>query len=155
MTSLFVLMADVVFGRSSAVKGAEVVMARIEIFLSFLTVESRLADIVHKHIEADFLGLVRVFVATDVTSIPVGAQWFDSILAALQASDLHLVLCSPESIGRPWIHYEAGAAGIRRIPTVPLCHSGLETEQLPVPLSQSQGIQLADSAGLRALESTN
>jgi hypothetical protein len=129
-------------------------MARLEIFLSFLTVESRLADILRSHIDSDFLGLAHVFQATDVTSIPVGAQWFESVLTGLQASELHLVLCSPESINRPWIHYEAGAAGIRRIPTVPLCHSGLKHEQLPVPLSQSQGVQLADAAGIRALYDT-
>ena len=128
-------------------------MAHLKVFLSHLTVESRLADIVRKHIASDFLGLVDLFVSSDVTSIPVGTQWFDTLVAALQTSEMHLVLCSPESISRPWIHYEAGAAGVRGVPTVPLCHSGLQHEQLPVPLSEAQGIQLSDPEGIRALYS--
>lgn len=128
-------------------------MARVKVFLSHLTVESRLADIVRRHIASDFLGLVDLFVSSDVTSIPVGTQWFDTLVAALQTSEMHLILCSPESISRPWIHYEAGAAGVRGIPTVPLCHSGLRHEQLPVPLSEAQGIHLDDPAGIRALYS--
>ena len=128
-------------------------MARVKVFLSHLTVESRLADIVRKHIASDFLGLVDLFVSSDVTSIPVGTQWFDTLVAALQTSEMHLILCSPESISRPWIHYEAGAAGVRGIPTVPLCHSGLRHEQLPVPMSEAQGVHLDDPAGIRALYS--
>lgn len=128
-------------------------MPHLKIFLSHLSVESRLGDMVKRHIASDFLGLVEVFVSSDMTSIPVGAQWLDALLRALETSGMHLILCSKESISRPWINYEAGAAGVRRVPTVPLCHSGLLHEQLPVPLSEAQGIQLGDPKGIRALYS--
>ncbi len=126
-------------------------MGHLKIFLSHLNVESRLADLLRKHIDADFLGLADLFASSDITSIPVGTQWLSALIGALQSSQLHLILCSPESIDRPWIHYEAGAAGVRRVPIVPLCHSGLVREQLPVPLSEAQGVQLADPNGIRAL----
>jgi hypothetical protein len=126
-------------------------MRHLKAFLSHLTVEARLADILRRHLDDDFLGLVDVFVSSDITSIPVGSQWHDTLIAALQTSEMHLILCSPESIERPWIQYEAGAAGVRRVPTIPLCHSGLRRHQLPVPISEAQGIQLNEADGLRAL----
>lgn len=55
---------------------------------------------------------------------------------ALNLASVHVILCSPESVARPWIQFEAGAAQIRGIPIIPICHSGLTPAQLPVPLSE-------------------
>jgi hypothetical protein len=126
-------------------------VAHLKVFLSHLTVEARLADILRQHVLDDFLGMVDMFVSTDITSIPAGSQWLEKLIRALQSSEMHLVLCSPESVVRPWIQYEAGAAGVRRTQTVPLCHSGLLPHQLPVPISEAQAVQLSTAAGWQAL----
>ena len=108
-----------------------------------------MADLLKTMVQRDFIGLVEVFVSSDRTSIPVGSKWLDEITDALKAANLHVVLCSPESVGRPWINFEAGAAHLRSIPVVPLCHSGLSPAQLPVPISEYEGLSVATEDGIR------
>ncbi len=129
-------------------------MQKLSVFLSHLTVESKLADALKRHLAHDFIGLVDVFVSSDRTSIPAGAKWLSDVTSALNRASIHIILCSGESINRPWIHFEAGAAQIRGIPIVPLCHSGLTPAQLPVPLSESEGIDAATPEGMAKLYSS-
>jgi TIR domain len=124
---------------------------KLEVFVSHLTVESKFADLLRSSLTTDFIGLVSFFVSTDATSIPVGSQWFGNIIAALNRADLLLVICSRESVRRQWIQYEAGGAGVRGIDVIPLCHSGIAVEQLPVPLSMSEGALLTSAKGLEKL----
>ena len=126
-------------------------MAAFTVFLSHVTVESKLADWLQRHVENDFIGLVKVFSSSDRLSIPLGRPWLDEVLRGLEQSVMHLVLSSPDSIERPWIHFEAGGARVRQLQIAALCHSGLTPAQLPVPLSQGQGIQLGEAEGIRAL----
>ncbi len=55
-----------------------------------------------------------------------------------------LIFCSPVSVSRPWINFEAGAGWARKIEIVPLCHSGLRPVDLPLPLNLLQGIEAND-----------
>src|SRR5262249_20401833 len=100
-----------------------------------------LAEIFQQAITRDFIGLVDFFVSSDTTSIPVGEKWLDKVVDELRSADLDLVLCSPEAVRRPWINFETGAARLRSIPIIPICHSGLTPRQLPVPLSEFEAIQ--------------
>jgi TIR domain len=126
-------------------------MQRFSVFLSHITVESRLADLIKRHLVHDFIGLVEVFESSDRLSIPAGAKWLTEVMEGLQRANLHLILCSQDSTSRPWIQFEAGAAHLRQIPIVPLCHGGLTCAQLPVPLSEYEGIQASEPEGLVAL----
>jgi hypothetical protein len=126
-------------------------MPKFTVFLSHITVESRLADLIKRHLVHDFIGLVEVFESSDRLSIPAGAKWLTEVMEGLQRANLHLILCSQDSTSRPWIQFEAGAAHLRQIPIVPLCHGGLTCAQLPVPLSEYEGIQASDPEGLVAL----
>jgi hypothetical protein len=117
-------------------------------FLSHISVEAKLADMIKRHLVEDFIGLINVFVSSDNTSIPVGSNWLEEVMKAITNSQMHLVLSSSESIKRPWIHYEAGAARLQGVPCVALCHSGLIPETLPVPLSNSQGVVLTTAASI-------
>jgi len=126
-------------------------MEKLKIFLSHLTVESKLADTLKRHLSRDFIGLVEVFVSSDRTSIPVGSKWLSEVTTALSKASIHIVLCSGESVSRPWINFEAGAAQIKGIPIIPVCHSGLGPAQLPVPLSESEGIDASSAEGIRKL----
>jgi hypothetical protein len=73
---------------------------------------------------------------------------------ALKRADVLIVLASPESVGRPWVNFEAGAVWLRGIPVIPLCHSGMAPEQLPVPLSMLQAVAVGDPDGLRKVYDT-
>jgi hypothetical protein len=129
-------------------------MQKFTIFLSHITVESRLADLIKKHLVHDFIGLVEVFESSDRLSIPAGAKWLTEVMEGLKRADLHLILCSHDATSRPWIQFEAGAAHLREIPIVPLCHGGMTCAQLPVPLSEYEGIQASEPEGLLALYRT-
>jgi len=122
-------------------------MASIALFLSHVQHEAKLADLVEERVIRDFIGLVRVFSSSDQTSILVGSRWLDEVTEALKEAHLHVVLASPESIERKWINFEAGAAHVRNVPIIPLCHSGLTPDQLPVPLSESKGLVLSSRSG--------
>src|SRR5262249_35202192 len=88
---------------------------------------------------------------SDRESIAAGEQWLRSIEKALKEASILIVLCSPASISRPWINFEAGAAWMRGIPLVPVCHAGLTPSDLLMPLSLHQGILLDHAEGLRRL----
>jgi hypothetical protein len=49
------------------------------------------------------------------------------------------------------VNFEVGAAWIKQVPIVPVCHSGLEPSALPIPLSLLQGIEASDREGLSRL----
>lgn len=119
------------------------------VFISHITEESELAKILSDEIKSSFLGLLDTFVSSDGESIPAGGRWLDSIDAALTNSAIQISLCSPQSIKRPWINFEAGASWIRRIPVVPLCHSGLSKSGLPIPLAMLQSADLDKVADLK------
>jgi hypothetical protein len=87
--------------------------------------------------------------SSDTDSIAAGEEWLKSIEIALHECSIVVILCSPESIRRPWINFEAGAAWMREIPLIPVCHLGLLPRDLPMPLSLRQGIALSDPDGLR------
>lgn len=95
--------------------------------------------------------MLEIFVSSDRETIRAGQKWLDEVDRALRAADAELILCSRESVGRPWIHFEAGAAWLRRIPVIPVCHSGLMLADLPVPLNMLQGIECSSAEGLQKL----
>lgn len=124
-------------------------ISKLQVFLSYRSVEARFADVLKEHLQHDFIGLVEVFLASDTTSVAAGTLWLDEVVAGLKRSQLHIVICSKTSVQCPWINYEVGAAGVRGIPIIPLCHSGLVHDQLPVPLCLSQGGILTEASGLQ------
>lgn len=121
------------------------------IFISHISEEAEAAARLKHALERDFLGMLDVFVSSDTESIAAGEQWLSSIDAALREAAMLLILCSPESVTRPWINFEAGAAWMRQIPLVPVCHAGLVPHGLPMPLSLRQGVGISDPSGLQRL----
>ena len=119
-------------------------MSKPTVFLSHITEEKELAGIFKEQIEKSFLGLVDIFVSSDAKSIPLGKNWLDQVTDGLRSCKAMLLLCSPASISRPWINFEAGAAWAREIEVAPICHSGLRPVDLPLPMSLLQGLEASD-----------
>lgn len=128
-------------------------MSKAVVFISHITAEAKLANLIKNQIEADFLGMFDVFVSSDGESIMVGDKWLNTLNLALENAKVMLILCSHSSIDKPWINFEAGAGWIKRIPIVPICHSGLSLADLPVPLNMLQGVSASDSTGLKRVYS--
>jgi hypothetical protein len=118
-------------------------MPKPVVFISHITQETKLATLIQDHIEETFIGQIEVFVSSDGKSIQPGTRWLNTISANLQAAEVMLVLCSTPSIKRPWINFEAGAAWVKDIHTVPVCYTNLTRDDLPIPLNQLQGINAA------------
>lgn len=126
-------------------------MSKSIVFISHITEEAELAQNLKKLIENSFLGMIEVFVSSDETSISAGAKWLDNITESLSNCAIELILCSPQSIKRPWINFEAGAGWVREIPVIPLCHSGIEPSQLPIPLNLLQAAKISEISSLKLI----
>lgn len=87
---------------------------KLKIFISHISEEAELAKLLQEHIDRDFLGLLELFVSSDLASISAGSQWLQEIGRALKDAKIELLLCSKRSIQRPWINFEAGAAWVNR-----------------------------------------
>ena len=104
-------------------------------FISHIAEEASLALVLKKWIEIAFLGQVEVFVSSDGDDISGGDQWFLQIEDALADARILLVICSPVSVDKPWINFESGAGWIKKVPVMPICHSGMTKGKLPNPIS--------------------
>lgn len=112
------------------------------LFVSHISSESCLALTVKDWLESIFADHCTVFSSSSPDDIPEGSSWLMRTKDALERADLFLVLCSPRSIRRPWVNFEAGCSWMRRVPVVPICHSGQEIGTLPQPLAQFQALSL-------------
>lgn len=121
------------------------------VFISHITEEKELAKILSDEIKKSYLGMLDTFVSSDGESLPSGGRWLDKIDQALNQSAIQISLCSPQSLKRPWINFEAGASWIRKIPVIPLCHSGLKKNELPIPLSLLQGANIDNETDLQGM----
>jgi hypothetical protein len=129
-------------------------MAKTRVFISHISSETALAQALKQRLQRDFLGLLDIFVSSDQTTIRAGSKWLDEVDKALKGADAQIVLASKESVGRPWVNFEAGAVWLRGIPVIPVCHSGMTPQDLPVPLSMLQSVGVGDPDGLRKLYDT-
>lgn len=115
-----------------------------QIFISHINEEAQLAVDLKKWIEESFSSQCDVFVSSHPKDLPAGTKWLEEISKALEKASILIVLCSASSITRPWINFEAGCSWNRKIPIVPVCHSGQQRNDLPPPLSSFQALELED-----------
>lgn len=126
-------------------------MADKQVFISHISKESALAQVLKERLLADFAGHLDVFVSSDRSSIGAGTKWLDEVDQALKEADLVVVMASPESVTRPWVNFEAGAVWLRGTRLIPACHSGMTPATLPNPLNMLQAVDFADATGLQKL----
>lgn len=117
----------------------------MNIFISHITEEAPIALLLKEFIEQQFLGLKTVFASSNVHDLTPGNRWLEKIEDALKESEIMLVICSPSSLTRPWINFEAGCAWMKGMEIIPICHSGQRKDLLPHPFSELQALQLEDS----------
>ncbi len=120
-------------------------------FISHTTGEAPIALVLKESLEAAFDGHLKVFVSCDVHDLTPGKKWLRRIEEALKKSRILLVICSPSSLTRPWINFEAGCGWMRGMDIVPICHSEQHKDQLPHPFSLLQSLQLEDEGFCRSL----
>ena len=126
-------------------------MSKKVVFISHFSGEAGLSTLLKELIEERFLNMIEVFSSSHPESLQLGSEWFSTIKTNLASADLIIVLCSPISITKPWINFEAGCGFIRNIPVIPLCHSGLKPHELRQPLVAFQGAELNSADAIKAL----
>jgi hypothetical protein len=126
-------------------------MTTKSLFISHISEEADVAVLLKKMIQDDFLGLVGCFTSSDIGSIGAGENWLTSIERAMSEAKAVIVLCSKASVHRPWVQFEVGAAWMKGVPIIPACHSGMKVDELQMPLSLRQGLELGSEQGLAKL----
>lgn len=121
------------------------------IFVSHISEEKELAILLKKNIKELLLSSVDVFVSSDDHSIKLGNKWLETVINNLEQCIFIIVLCSQESIKKPWINFEFGAGWTRKIPIIPICHSNLTVDNLPIPLNLLQGFDIQKQGKLTEL----
>jgi hypothetical protein len=121
------------------------------IFVSHISEEAEIAALLQQAIEKDFLGLVKLFASSDIGSIVAGEDWLAAVQQAMNEAAAVIVLCSHASVHRPWVQFELGAAWSKQLPIIPVCHSGMGAEELPMPLSRREAVELRDPQGFERL----
>jgi hypothetical protein len=113
------------------------------IFISRIEEDRETADKLKVLLEEAFPKKINIFVAN---SIPFSEDWYNEIIIGIENCDLMIIFCTPNSVNRPWINFEAGAAAIRRKNIGPICFNGQPVSDLPSPLKylRSQGIDCSD-----------
>ncbi len=114
----------------------------MKIFISHIQEELRVAMVLKNWIESAFADRCQVLASTDPEGIPSAAHSLEEEERVSGETKALILLCSPESIQRPWISFEAGCAWIRKILILPVCHSGLTAGRLPQPLAMFPGFDL-------------
>ena len=114
----------------------------MNIFISHISEEASIAEVLKDWIESTFLGQSEVVISGDTDDLPAGDKWIDEIDQALDSAVAFLVLCSAASIKRPWIQLETGWGWIKGLPIIPICHSGQKKDDLPSPISTFQALEI-------------
>lgn len=102
------------------------------IFISHAASEAQFASVLKKYIEEAFV-LCEVFVSSE--DIQAGIDWKNLIFEKLRSSILVIVVCSKNSILRPWISFETGVAWALNKKVMPILHSTLTLGDLPEPFN--------------------
>lgn len=122
-------------------------MAKKKIFISHIGEESEIAQNLKDKILTFTNKGVEVFVSSDSESIGLGRDWEDIVKDEIKQCDMMLVIVSKNSLNRPWISFETGAAWVKGIAPIPICHGGIDKGSLPKPFSILQSVN-ADINGL-------
>jgi len=124
---------------------------RTQLFVSHISEEGDIAALLKETITEDFLGLVQFFTSSDIGSITAGEEWLTAVERAMREAAGVIVLCSKASVQRPWVQFELGAAWMKHVPIIPVCHSNLKVAELQMPLSRLQGVELGTTLGIERL----
>jgi len=125
----------------------------MNIFISHISEEASITEILKDWIESSFLGQCEVFASSDKADLS-GNKWISEIDQALDSAMTFLVLFSPTSVKRPWVNVQTGWGWIKGLPIIPICHSGLKKDDLPRRISTLQALEINSDCFVSELSTT-
>lgn len=123
-----------------------------EVFISFIHEEQDWASNLQLFIVRALK--TKPFMSADATTIFAGEEWMRRIFDELETAKVLVSMLSPQSVGRPWINFEAGAAWMGKTKVIPVYFGGLTIETLPKPYSSLQAVNLQIYDGMYYLVSS-
>jgi hypothetical protein len=118
-----------------------------DIFISFIHEDEKVADAVKRFLHDKLEANSKVFLASDKWSIYAGEDWLKKIKDELASAKVVVLLLRKESVGRPWVNFEAGAAWLTDKAIIPACFRDLQKDSMPKPYSNMQALSLEDDDG--------
>lgn len=117
-----------------------------DVFISFIHEEERIAQAVQTYLKKHLQHHLPqgVFLSADDWQVFAGEIWLDRIEQELHEARVIILMLSPQSVQRPWINFEGGAAWLAKKAVIPVCFHGLTKGQMPKPYSGIQGLDLPD-----------
>ena len=94
---------------------------------------------------------VTTFLASRPGDIRADEDWLNGIERALQESDTYIVLLTPESVLRPWVSFESGAAWFFQRQLIFVRIQALSTDDILLPMNSRQVYALDDKEQLLAV----
>jgi hypothetical protein len=119
---------------------------RNNLFISHITEEKPVAQVLQKYLKLAFGGEMPVFCSSDGKSIGGGKPWYNHIIDNLRLSEVVLVLMSQESKGRQWINFEAGFGVGMDCLVLPVAIKQMSVGQVAWPLAGLQARSIDDIA---------
>jgi hypothetical protein len=117
--------------------------------LSFIHEEEAWSTAVVEFLKAVFKERIDLFMSSDQSKIYAGEDWMARIFEELKAAKILISMLSEESVQRPWIKFEAGAAWMSETThVIPVCFGGLQVGRLPKPYSNLQAIDIRSYSGM-------
>jgi hypothetical protein len=130
------------------------------VFISFHHIDALVALCLKERLEK-LLQTVEVFCAADVAeSVRLGEQWMLRIVQAISASNIAILLASPDALRSPFVSFEFGALWFREqgnkhvrseCRIIPVCIYGQRPSDLPRPFSDRQALKLDSHSSVRDL----
>ena len=129
----------------------------MRIFISHATANAELAGALAAALATAREG-VTTFLSSRAGDIRADEEWLRGIERALQEADAYIVILTPESVLRPWVNFESGAAWFSGRQLIFVRIRALPTDDIPLPVATRQVYAIDDLAQfvavLRALELT-
>lgn len=120
------------------------------IFISHAIANSRIAQTLAEALEKAGED-VETFVASRAGDIRADEAWLAGIERALKEADAYIVVLTPESILRPWLNFESGAAWFFNRQLIFVRIQALSTDEIHMPIASKQVYALDDEQQLHAI----
>lgn len=122
-----------------------------KILISHSAQERSLAEDLATWLDAQFTNH-QTFCSSRPGDIVHGEDWKGRVIAEAKADSIIILLLSPDSFEKPWIHFEAGLALGSEIQArvVPTVYGGLRISQLPSTINHLQALDLCSEEQFNA-----
>jgi hypothetical protein len=125
----------------------------MNVFISHATANKKIARTLAGALEAASKD-VKTFVASRPGDIRADKDWLREIERSLKNAGVYIIILTPESVYRPWVNFESGAAWFFDRQLIFVKIQALPRDEIPLPIMSRQVYALDDVEQLKAIFQT-